>query len=375
MSLINQVLQDLDRRQGSAPSSPAARLRVAPPADAEPRRVLAGAVGAALVVVAIAAASVLVWRRVDAHSAPSPAPATALPAPVAIGHATWPRPPGDAIDFAAAAPGGSLLVTTFAAEEMRARAVDVAAAGAVAEPTQGAVAPAVVAASPSEARAVQATIASRDPQSAPIALPVQLEKTTPPLAPADRAEAEYRRGIELHDRARAGDAEAAFAAALQHDGRHAAARRALAVEWIGAGRTGDAERILAEGLALSAQQPQLAVVLARIQAERHDLPAAIDTLRGSLRGGTATPDQAEALALMATLQQGAGQHREAVDAFAAALRQMPQNGTWWIGLGISLAAEGRNAGAREAFERARATATLAPELLLYVEQRLRATTP
>ncbi len=246
----------------------------------------------------------------------------------------------------------------------------------VAEPTRGAVAPAPAAASAAESRAGQATIASRDPQPAAIALPVQLEKTTPPLAAADRAEAEYRRGIELHERARADDAEAAFIAALQHDGRHAAARRALAVEWIGAGRTGDAERILAEGLALSAQQPQLAVVLARIQAERRDLPGAIETLHSSLRGNVATTsDQAEALALMATLQQGAGQHREAVDAFAAALRQTPQNGAWWIGLGISLAAEGRNAGAREAFERARATPTLAPELLLYVEQRLRAMTP
>ena len=78
---------------------------------------------------------------------------------------------------------------------------------------------------------------------------------------------------------------------------------------------------------------------------------------------------------MATLQQGADQHREAVDGFAAALRQTPQNGAWWIGLGISLLAEGRTAGAREAFERARSTGTLSPDLLLYVEQRLRATTP
>ena len=271
---------------------------------------------------------------------------------------------------------GSSLVTMPPVGATPAGTVDVGAAGNVAEPTQGAVAPAPAAASVAEARALQATIAARDSQPAAIALPVQLEKTTPPLAPADRAEAEYRRGIELHEHARAGDAEAAFAAALQHDGRHAAARRALAVEWIGAGRTGDAERTLVEGLALSPQQAQLAVVLARIQAERRDLPGAIETLRSSLRGGTATtPDQAEALALMATLQQGAGQHREAVDAFVAALRQTPQNGAWWIGLGISLAAEGRNAGAREAFERARASPTLAPELLLYVEQRLRTTTP
>src|SRR4051812_12405491 len=99
MSLINQVLQDLDRRQASAPALPAARLRVAPPVEDEPRRMLAGAAGAALVV-AVVAASALVWRRVDAHSAPFPAPVAAMPAPAtAIGHAAWSRPPGDAIDF------------------------------------------------------------------------------------------------------------------------------------------------------------------------------------------------------------------------------------------------------------------------------------
>jgi MSHA biogenesis protein MshN len=54
---------------------------------------------------------------------------------------------------------------------------------------------------------------------------------------------------------------------------------------------------------------------------------------------------------------------------------VPQNGAWWAGLGLSLAAEGRAASAREAFERARATGTLAPELQLYVERRLRATAP
>ena len=97
MSLINQVLQDLDRRQGSAPALPAARLRVVPQAEDEPRRMLAGAVGAALVVVAVVVASALVWRRVDAHSAPSPAPMAAMPAPApatAIGHAAWTRPHG-----------------------------------------------------------------------------------------------------------------------------------------------------------------------------------------------------------------------------------------------------------------------------------------
>jgi len=378
MSLINQVLQDLDRRHAGASTTPSPSLRVAPPDQHDRPRVVAGAIGAGLVVVVVAAACALLWRQVDAHAASAPAPAAAAPqaaqpAPVVTGHAAWATPQLDAIDFGVAS-ATPALVTMAAARDPRegAMAARATAAGAV-EPVRDAVAAAP--APLQEARPAQVALASREAAPATVPLPVQLEKSTPPLAPADRAEADYRRGIELHESARTGDAEAAFSAALQHDGRHTAARRSLAVEWLGRGRTADAERILAEGLALNPQQPQLAVVLARIQAERHELPAAIDTLHASLRGGSAAtaPDQAEALALMATLQQGAGQHREAIDAFSAALRQSPQNGAWWIGLGISLAAEGRGPSSREAFERARATGTLSPELLLYVEQRLRTT--
>jgi MSHA biogenesis protein MshN len=205
--------------------------------------------------------------------------------------------------------------------------------------------------------------------------PMQLEKSTPRPSPAERAEAEYRRGIELHERGQPDEAEEAFAAALQRDGRHAPARRALAVEWLGHGRTADAERLLREGLAQNAQQPMLAIVVARIEAERRDVRGAIETLRASLGGSAGLADRGDAQALMATLQQGAGQHRDAIDAYAAALRQSPHNGAWWVGLALSLAAEGRPESAREAFERARASGNLGPELQLYVEQRLRSVGP
>jgi MSHA biogenesis protein MshN len=375
MSLINQVLQDLDRRRAGATALPAAAVRVAPAPAHDPARMLAGVLGAVLVAGAVAAASALLWRQVDANAAPMPAPA--LPA-AAVGAAVWTRPAGDAIDFAAIANAGAAAVTLPATSELTIGAVaDLAAPKVAAAPTaQTTGAAAMPSASASEAQPARVAIAARDAPPTAIPLPVQLDKSTPPPSPAERADLEYRHGIEAHRDARIGDAEAAFTAALQHDPRHASARRALAVEWIGRGRVADAERILAEGLALDPQQPQLAIVAARIQADRHDLPAAIEMLRASLGGSGAAPsDQAEAVAVMATLQQGAGQHREAVESFAAALRQMPQKGAWWAGLGLSLAAEGRGASAREAFERARATGTLAPELQLYVEQRLRSTTP
>ncbi len=377
MSLINQVLQDLDRRHAGATALPAAALRIAPASVPERPRVVAGAIGAALVVVAVAVASVLVWRQVDAHAAPAPT----VPA-AAVGHASWTQPAGDTVAFGAMVNADAAGARPPMNDGSGATVVDFAAARVAAEPlrsTAGAAAapaPAAPLEATPEPRPVRVAIAARDAPPGTIPLPMQLDKSTPPPSPTERADGEYRRGVELHERGHADDAETAFAAALQHDPQHASARRALAIEWIGRGRAADAERILTEGLAMNPRQPPLAIVVARIQADRHELPAAIETLRAALGGSTvATPEQAETLALLATLQQGAGQHREAVDSFAAALRQAPQNGAWWTGLGLSLAAEGRGASAREAFERARATGTLAPELLVYVEQRLRATTP
>ena len=50
---------------------------------------------------------------------------------------------------------------------------------------------------------------------------------------------------------------------------------------------------------------------------------------------------------------------------------VPQAGVWWMGLGISLEADGRGAEARDALQRAKATGTLSPELAAFVEQKLR----
>jgi MSHA biogenesis protein MshN len=105
-----------------------------------------------------------------------------------------------------------------------------------------------------------------------------------------------------------------------------------------------------------------------LQAERGDANGALVTLGASLPWATGN---APYHATMAALQARLGQHPQAITHYQTALRLTPNSGVWWMGLGLSFQAVGRNAEAVEALQRARSGENISPELLAFVEQRLR----
>lgn len=344
MSLINQVLQDLDRRRASpaglpttAPGVPLRALPVLGPSW--PKRSLA-----AFAVAALATGAAFAWHSAQGGDERRTA---AMPT-------TMPMP-----QQAAATLAPAVAAPVAATSEALGSGLHVAmTARQPEEPLTRPVAPIVVAASPVVAEPV---------------VTAMLDKRVRPTTARDRAESEYQRGLELHRQGQDKESEAAFAKALDEDRGHAPARQALAVAWIGQGRSDDARQLLAIGLAIAPQQTALAMLLARIELDRNDMAAAMAVLTKSLDSAPiASAEVASGRALLATLQQRQGQHGEATLNFGAALRQDPRHGAWWIGLANSLAAEGKTDSAREAFERARASDDLGPELARYVEQSLRA---
>lgn len=371
MSLINQVLQDLDRRRASPAglptTAPGVPLRALPePAPSWPKRSFAAFVAAAL-----ATGAAFAWHSahgggerptaMTSMSEPSIAVVTPMAAPIAA--MTLPLAEAASIapvDAANEALGSGLRVATTARLD----------AEPVARP-MAALVPAIVS-------ALVPTAPPAIPPSPVVAPPLatttaMLDKRARPTTARERADAEYQRGLELHRQGQDKDAEAAFAKALDEDRAHAPSRQALAVAWIGQGRVDDARQLLSTGLSLSPQQTALAMLLARIELDRNDIGAAMAALKTSLDNTpNASTEVASGRALLATLQQRQGQHGEATLNFGAALRQDPRHGAWWIGLANSLAAEGKTDSAREAFERARASDDLGPELARYVEQSLRA---
>jgi MSHA biogenesis protein MshN len=188
-------------------------------------------------------------------------------------------------------------------------------------------------------------------------------------AASQRAESEYRRALASLQDGRMTEAVAALEQTLKLDPGHDAARQTLVGLLIEAKRSDEAIRHLQAGLALDARQPALAMLLARLQIERGG--SGIETLMATLPyAGKDTGRSADYHAFLAGALERGQRHREAAEQYQAALRIAPGNGVWWMGLGMALQADRRNAEAQEAFQRARASGTLGPELQAFVERRL-----
>lgn len=186
---------------------------------------------------------------------------------------------------------------------------------------------------------------------------------------SQRAEGEYRRALASLQDGRLTETVAALEQALRLDPGHEAARQTLVGLLIEAKRSDEAIRHLQAGLALDLRQPALAILLARLQIERGG--SGIETLTRTLPyAGNGTGKSADYHAFLAGALQREQRYREAAEQYQAALRVVPGNGVWWMGLGMSLQGDKRNAEALEAFQRARASGTLSAELQAFVERRL-----
>jgi MSHA biogenesis protein MshN len=182
---------------------------------------------------------------------------------------------------------------------------------------------------------------------------------------AQRAEGDYRRALASLQEGRMTETVAALEQALKYEPTHEAARQTLVGLLIEANRTDEAMRQLQLGLTLDARQPAMAMLLARLQIERGG--NGIDTLMRTLPYAGNDPDYHAFVAAALARQQ---RHREAAEQYQQAVRAMPSNGVWWMGLGMSLQAEKRNGEALDAYQKARASGALSEELLGFVERRI-----
>lgn len=181
-------------------------------------------------------------------------------------------------------------------------------------------------------------------------------------------EAETRRAVNMMERGQRAEAEAALRQVLAAEPGYQPARSALFRLLAGANRQEEAASLLAEGLRLNDSNTQWAMNLARLQAERDDNASAWETLQRTLPYARLQPDYR---AFCGTVLQRLNRPAEAIDHYRAALRARPDEGRWWVGLGLALEADNKPTEARDAFMRAQGTGSLPPELATYVEGKLK----
>ncbi len=338
MSIINQTLRELDARKDAAPAAPAPAQ-----APASPRRVvpaLWGLAGALLVLT-----GVLLWLWPQPADMPAPLDPVPLAAPVPVAE----TPPPVAVEPVPLAPPVALPAETPAPPTE----LPAAAVAPPVDPIPSALPPIPVA----------AAVVSAPPVAAP---PPEIRKQARQPTPEEDAETHYRKAIAQVRAGRDAQARPLLEAALQAFPRHIAARQMLVTLLSEAGQDREAEMVLNEGRAVAPEESWFALALARLQAARGESAAAAATLLGG-QGGRGV--NADYRATLAALLVNLGRHAEAARQYELALDQQPGQGTWWMGLGLALEAQGRVGEARAAFRRALAAGNLPEALLAFVREK------
>jgi MSHA biogenesis protein MshN len=421
MSVINQMLMDLEKRRAGASEGAVLpnQVRPLPRASERSREIPWGywALAAATLVLGF-----VVWwvarqnlpqspqAAPDAtvNGAPSPVPpitqaAQANGAPASPPVVKWPAPlprpakpqaddrglrlsPVLSPDTSAKLTSPALTASTPAA----AKADPVSAPAPASTPAPQAVVVPVPAPSPpiTSSATASAPMAAPIPksESAPRVDPVRadasaktaefapgtVDKQARPLTQRDRADVDYRRATAALNQGKANEAIDALRAALLTDPGFDAARQTLVGVLVEQKRNDEAQRLLQDALASRPSQLNFAMLLARMQLDRGDNAGAVASMSRALPYAA---DNADFLGFSAALLQRVGRNTEAVEQYRAALRLRPDAAVWWMGLGISLQASERSAEALDAFRRALSSGSMSPELQAFVEQRIKQLTP
>lgn len=263
MSLINQMLRDLDERQASALE----RGGLARQVRALPREKRFPWASVLPILVGTVIGATGIWLAFDASqpAAPAPSPVVAPPpAPIAPAPLPVALPP---------------LVVPMPTEQAEA-VVDVAAAEPVAPPVTESLQ------LDTRLSRVPERAASTPPAAAPAA---QINKR-PLVQVVESAEGEYRKAMAAYRQGRSAEAIDGFHAALRLDPRHIAARQSLLSQLLEQQRWPDAQKVAAEGLALHPGQAGWAMILARLQVEQGQTAEAEQTMAAHAQHGERSPD-------------------------------------------------------------------------------------
>ena len=357
MSVVNRMLQDIDRRRSTAgfDARPNLDIRSVAPGAERSRRLPSlqrrrrGKLTAILLIIVGGMVVLFVWREwqmrtVSLVSAPVGKVMTVVtsPQPTAIAAPPVTVPPPVVTTTAVVEPVVSAPVVSAPVIAAPAAAVVQAAAPNLTNPTRSTAEALKLSmklfALVADAPPVMTAMKNKPPVAAVVQPPATIT-TTPASAPMRQV---------------AADETVRVARGLWNEGARSAALETL-------------REALASAEAARNTRAVVPLVreLARLQVADNHAQTGLDLLK---RLENLLIDDADAWALRGNAEQRLALHNEAAESYLAALRLRPTEGKWMIGAAISLAASGRQDDARVWVERARERGAVTPTIAAYLQQ-------
>ncbi len=364
MSLINQMLKDLEKRRADSVTSPDGSLKGVNRYSVARRRpsYLVYALSAALVLL-VAVVGVLGWFYLNT---PQPTGTGAPPIAMAPAVETGPLPQ---VNSGQPAPPAESVTSDSVTAERDSTEEQIASQTVAPAPSQTAAKPKPASEPDPEPASRRVERESTQTATATDESSQQVTKRNRPLSDEQRAELAYKQGYQLLGREQSEAGERHLREALQYYRQHHRARELLAGVYIKSGRYVEAAALLKEGVALAPQNSLFAKLYARVLLKQDKPAQAIAVLEHQPPPLGVDSDYH---ALLAAIYQQSGDHLKAAATYRDLLRVNPRQGNWWIGLGISLEQLEKYTEARSAYERARNGPGLSENLKEYVAKRLNA---
>jgi MSHA biogenesis protein MshN len=186
------------------------------------------------------------------------------------------------------------------------------------------------------------------------------------VSPEQESDAAYNQALSMLQLGRAPEAQELLAKAMTLNPNNHDVRQTLVGVLVDLKRNNEAIEYLKTGVQLEQQEIGFSQMLARLLIENNQRAEAMAVLVKAL---PYAHEDAQYHAFLAALLQSEEKHKEAIDHYLIALKHGNQ-ANWLVGLGISLQAEGRMQDAHDIYARAQNT-QLNADLAQFVDQRIK----
>jgi MSHA biogenesis protein MshN len=201
--------------------------------------------------------------------------------------------------------------------------------------------------------------------SEPVSVKSSLTISRSQLSPQELAAnkiTQAEQAMERHDIAKA---ESLFEEILLVMPAHETARKQLAALWYGKKYYQDAVNLLSQGIALAPQAEEMRLMSARIYYEQGQARQAFNILNPINRSNST-----EVQTLLANISAELNEHESAITAYRQLITLEPNVGRWWLGMAVSLDSLGKFLPARDAYKQSIARNNLSTSAMQFARQRL-----